>query len=459
MNTRNQIDSWIHSLRDRLRERVSAWGRSLRERLLGRFGEARRVERAFESIAEGERDVGLYFDAATGELRASRDEHGEDADRLPATGMAREGFFVGGDEVACDAPALQLVPASGSSEPAVAESAEQKHDYVLFFDQRSGELCARGSADGEDGDRLPATQMAREGFFADEVDAVSGGPGSPMDTFSRNAPVLETDVLAQRSVLVVGLGSGGSTVADLLARSGVGNFVLWDNDCLEVHNVARHICTRQDLGRRKVDAVRDHILSINPNAEVTTVHEDATKAQDGLSAMVERVDCVVAGTDNNASRFAVNAAAIGASKPAYFGRAFTRACGGDVIQVLPRGEMPCYACHVEGRPVEEEVSSERDAQRVAYADKPVAVEPGLAVDIQPIANMIARLVVLRLCVDTESSLVETAHELDAPYYLWANRRQENFAAWQPMQRSYRELAILRWYAIDVKKSPECMECQ
>lgn len=73
--------------------------------------------------------------------------------------------------------------------------------------------------------------------------------------------------------------------------------------------------------------------------------------------------------------------------------------------------------------------------------------------------MIARLVVLRLCVDTESSLVETAHELDAPYYLWANRRQENFAAWQPMQRSYRELAILRWYAIDVKKSPECMECQ
>ena len=293
---------------------------------------------------------------------------------------------------------------------------------------------------------------AREDAPASDVTATN-------KAFSRNAPVLETDALAERSVLIVGLGSGGSTVADLLARSGVGHFVLWDHDCLEVHNVSRHICTRRDLGRRKVDAVREHILSINPAAEVAAVHEDAVEAEDRLASMVERVDCVVSGTDNNASRFAVNTAAVRASKPAYFGRAFTRACGGDVIQVLPDRNMPCYACHVEGRVVEEEVSSERDAERVAYADKPAAIEPGLAVDIQPVANMIARLVVLRLCADTASSLVETTRELDAPYYLWANRRQENFAAWQPMERDYRQMAILRWYAIDVERNPECMSCQ
>ena len=350
--------------------------------------ETKRVERAFESIAAGERDCGLYFDPVTGELRAGRDDDGEDVDRLPATRMAREGFFVGGS-----------------------------------------------------GDRV------------DDVAATSTN-----QAFSRNAPVLETDALAERSVLVVGLGSGGSTVADLLARSGVGHFVLWDHDHLEVHNVSRHICTRRDLGRRKVDAVADHILSINPTAEVVPVHQDATEAQDDMLATVEHVDCVVVGTDNNASRFAVNAAAIGASKPAYFGRAFTRACGGDVIQFLPDRNMPCYACHVEGRVVEEEVSSTRDAERVAYADKPATIEPGLAVDIQPVANMIARLVVLRLCVETASSLVETANELDAPYYLWANRRQEDFAAWQPMERDYRHMAILRWYAIDVQKNPECMSC-
>ena len=279
-----------------------------------------------------------------------------------------------------------------------------------------------------------------------------------MTLFARNAPVLETDALAGRSVLCVGLGSGGATVADLLARSGVGGFVLWDHDSLEPHNVARHVCTQRDLGRPKVEAMHDHILAINPAAQVEAIHQDVTKARAALAEAVVGVDCVVAGTDNNASRFAINAAAIGAAKPAYYGRAFTRACGGDVIQVLPGRAMPCYACHAEGRMVEEEVSSARDAERIAYADKPVPVEPGLAVDVQPIANMIARLVVLRLCVGTGSSLTETADELDAPLYLWANQRKENFANWRPMERSFGRMAILRWYAIGLEKNPECMTC-
>ena len=92
-----------------------------------------------------------------------------------------------------------------------------------------------------------------------------------MTLFARNAPVLETNALAAKSVLCVGLGSGGSTVADLLARSGVGRFVLWDNDRLEPHNVARHVCTQRDLGRPKASAMRDHILAINPDAEVKAI--------------------------------------------------------------------------------------------------------------------------------------------------------------------------------------------
>lgn len=168
-----------------------------------------------------------------------------------------------------------------------------------------------------------------------DVQVVETGSAS----FTRNTPILESDALARKKVLCIGLGSGGSAVADQLARSGVGNLVLWDRDRIEPHNVGRH------------------------------------------------VDCVVAGTDNNASRFAINAAAVGERKPAYYGRAYTRACGGDVVQVLPGVDDPCYACHAEKRIVQEEVSSTRDADRLAYADRPVPIEPGLTVDIQPIANM------------------------------------------------------------------------
>lgn len=340
--------------------------------------------------------------------------------------------------------------------------ADGEEGYELVFHPATGQIVA--VEDVGDEDRLPATQMARDGFFVGDPPAGQTAPAAaPLlrtdDVFSRNAAVLETDALAAKRALVVGVGSGGAVVADSLARSGVGGFTLWDHDRLNVHNVGRHICTLDDVGRPKVDAMRDRILAINPAADVECIHRDVTTAGDDLDAAVERVDCVVAGTDNNASRFAINAAAIQASKPAYFGRAYTRACGGDVIQVLPGRDAPCYACHAEGHIVNEEVSSARDAERTAYADKPVPIEPGLAIDIWPIANMIARLVVLRLCAGTASTLVETAGELDAPLYLWANRRQENFVDWPANgARSRKEMAILRWYAVGVPKNPECMSC-
>lgn len=277
-------------------------------------------------------------------------------------------------------------------------------------------------------------------------------------SFSRNAPVLETDALADRTVLCVGLGSGGSATIDQLARAGVGQFVLWDKDRLESHNVSRHVCTLRDVGRLKVNAVRDYVLAINPEAVVVTVHDDVTAVPDELEEYVRTADCVVAATDNNESRFAINEAAVEQRKPVFFGRTFTRAYSGDVIQVRPGLEGPCYACHAEHRIVREEISSARDVDRVAYADGEVPIEPGLNIDIFPIANMLARLVLLRLAADAGSSLVETAEELDAPLYRWANQRREESRNWKPMHRSIKERKILRWYPINVRRNPSCMVC-
>lgn len=151
--------------------------------------EGNQVERALESIADGDRDFGLYFDPTTGELRASRDDRGDDVDRLPATQMAREGFFAGGLEVLRNAPAASQ-PTNRSlardvtpSAPAVPEFADEKHDFVLFFDPITGELQASGNEDDSAQDRLPATQMTREGFFAAGSASVFGDRDIPLDTF------------------------------------------------------------------------------------------------------------------------------------------------------------------------------------------------------------------------------------------------------------------------------------
>lgn len=66
---------------------------------------------------------------------------------------------------------------------------------------------------------------------------------------------------------IIGCGSVGSTLAENLARSGVTKFTLWDFDHVESHNIANQMFTQEDVGRLKVEALKDIILRINPDAE------------------------------------------------------------------------------------------------------------------------------------------------------------------------------------------------
>lgn len=63
---------------------------------------------------------------------------------------------------------------------------------------------------------------------------------------------------------IVGCGSVGSAVAENLARCGVTDFVLWDFDTVEAHNVANQMFTQPDINRPKVEALKDILVNINP---------------------------------------------------------------------------------------------------------------------------------------------------------------------------------------------------
>ena len=74
--------------------------------------------------------------------------------------------------------------------------------------------------------------------------------------------------MMEKTAIIVGQGSAGSMVALYLARSGVGRFILIDNDILDIHNICRHQLDHHALGQYKVDAMRKAILGINPKADV-----------------------------------------------------------------------------------------------------------------------------------------------------------------------------------------------
>lgn len=75
----------------------------------------------------------------------------------------------------------------------------------------------------------------------------------------------------REKIHIVGCGSVGSTIAENLARCGITKFTLWDFDTVEPHNVANQMFRQEDVGRSKVEALKDILEEINPDikAEIT----------------------------------------------------------------------------------------------------------------------------------------------------------------------------------------------
>ena len=68
---------------------------------------------------------------------------------------------------------------------------------------------------------------------------------------------------------IVGCGSVGSTVAENLVRCGVKNITLYDFDTVEEHNIVNQMFTQSDIGKPKVEALKDIIVGINPEVSET----------------------------------------------------------------------------------------------------------------------------------------------------------------------------------------------
>lgn len=66
---------------------------------------------------------------------------------------------------------------------------------------------------------------------------------------------------------IIGCGSVGSTVAELLIRLGLTKISLYDFDVVSAHNLANQMFTNADIKRLKTEAVRDMLLAINPEAK------------------------------------------------------------------------------------------------------------------------------------------------------------------------------------------------
>jgi molybdopterin/thiamine biosynthesis adenylyltransferase len=157
--------------------------------------------------------------------------------------------------------------------------------------------------------------------------------------------------LKAAKVLLVGVGGLGAPAGLYLAAAGVGRIGLLDPDEVSLSNLQRQVLYGvDDLGRGKALSAGLRLSQLNPEIELEPIPERLDEAN--AAALIRPWDLVIDGTDDFATRFAVNAACVAEGKPLVSG-AIGRWSG--QVGVFPG--RPCYQCLVPEIPPDAETCS------------------------------------------------------------------------------------------------------
>lgn len=146
--------------------------------------------------------------------------------------------------------------------------------------------------------------------------------------------------LKSAKVLCVGAGGLGSPVLMYLAAAGVGTLGIVDFDQVDLSNLQRQVIHRQsDIGRSKAESAKAAIAEINPFVNV--VMHQVRLDRYNVNEIFGDYDVIVDGTDNFATRYLINDAAVLLNKPVVWGSIF-RFDGQASVFWSQVG--PCYRC-------------------------------------------------------------------------------------------------------------------
>lgn len=146
--------------------------------------------------------------------------------------------------------------------------------------------------------------------------------------------------LKAASVLLVGAGGLGSSVAVHLTAAGVGRIGIVDPETVDISNLQRQVIHDTEMiGRLKVDSAREKMFHLNPHVRVETRAElFSSRNADEISAEYE---ILVDGTDNFHTRYLINDLCVRTGKTYVYG-AISRFEG--QVSVFDARKGPCYRC-------------------------------------------------------------------------------------------------------------------
>lgn len=155
----------------------------------------------------------------------------------------------------------------------------------------------------------------------------------------------ETATLADKRVAIVGCGSLGSKVATMLARTGVGAFILIDDDILEPDNLVRHDLDWRDVGHHKIAALSHRLQRVRALVDISTHTRQVGGQESGTSAATVLMrlaasDLIIDATANPAVANILSGFAQANSLPVVWSEVFAGGVGGLVARCRPGTEPP-----------------------------------------------------------------------------------------------------------------------
>lgn len=153
--------------------------------------------------------------------------------------------------------------------------------------------------------------------------------------------------LKEAKVLCIGAGGLGSAALLYLCAAGVGTIGIVDNDVVELSNLQRQVLyTTKDLTAKKADTAKTKLTAVNP--EIKLIPHTLRLTTDNALELIDRYDIVVDGSDNFATRYAVNDACFHLRKPNVYA-SISQFIGQCSVFTTENG--PCYRCLYDTPPL------------------------------------------------------------------------------------------------------------
>lgn len=223
------------------------------------------------------------------------------------------------------------------------------------------------------------------------VKSLQTAPAAKADLLRRSA--YYSQPLTSRCVAVFGIGALGSSIALLLAKSGVGQLQLIDSDRLMPGNVMRHECGLQDVGFAKTHALKRTINRHNPDCFIKCFEE--TWEPSVLLSHITDADIVVDATGNTNFSIYLSSICVAHNRPVLFVAAYRRAAVGRVITRMGKND-PCLSCYLD------DLSAWSDEEYPVIPENPEehfiedgcgsVTEEAVALDVEAVVNFAARRV-------------------------------------------------------------------